>query len=42
MAQREWCSLNPDPGFEIGIQQYAEDAYRIHYRGRGEGMMGEP
>jgi hypothetical protein len=33
---------NPVSGLEIGIQQYAEDACRIHYRGRGEGMMGEP
>ncbi len=42
IAQPQWCSLNQVPGLEIGIQQYAEDACRIHHRGRGEGMMGEP
>ena len=33
---------NMVPRLEIGIQQDAEDACRIHHCGRTEGMMGEP
>jgi len=41
-AALEWCSVNPVPRLEIGIQQYADDACHIHHRGRAEGMMGQP
>ena len=41
-AQLEWCSVNPVPGLEIGIQQYAEDACHIYHRGNTEGMTGQP
>jgi hypothetical protein len=42
MVQLEAMLSHPVSGLEIGIHQYAEDARRIHYRGRGKGMMGEP